>query len=49
MGQCCPGLGNTQVRMDTVKQQPFQEYSPNPDGNERVTEIKLNMRMARFT
>ena len=50
MGQCCPAvLGNTKVRMDAVKQQAFQEYSPNPDGNESITKIKLNVRMARFT
>ena len=42
-------FSNTEVGSDVIKQQTFQEYSPNPDCHERITQIKQNVRMARFT
>ena len=42
-------FSDTKVGMYVIKQQTFQEYSPNLDGHECITQIKQNMRTARFT
>ena len=42
-------FSNTELGMYVIKWQTFQEYSPNLEGHERITQIRQNMKRARFT